>query len=144
MADGEHNAWPKHSSYQYHRVDELQTTLCYLTLPGRTFNEKKYLTSEMEDECDFIGLHAAQAMDVWLPDIADGDKTRTRFQRALRLLGLQSYVHPSQSQLAVAPQKKRDGKSKQERAVAAPAKSLARGRCKLHPPYVRHFGLLTV
>lgn len=105
MADGEKGTWPHDSNYRYHSGGELQTTICYLTLPGLATIEKKYLTSEMEDECGYVGLPAAHAMEIQLPDLTDEARIRTRFQRALRILGLEPYVHPSHRELSLPPQK---------------------------------------
>lgn len=105
VSDGGKETWPRNKNSKWHWGEELQTTLCYLTLPGLATIDKKYLTSEMEDECGYVGLPAAQAMEVQLPDLTQEAKIRTRIHRAMRILGLKPYVHPSHRELSLPPQK---------------------------------------
>lgn len=105
VANGEHDVWPKHKNHRYHRTDELQTTLCYLILHKPALIGKTYSSSEMEGDCGFVSLPAAQAMDVDLVTLTDEAKMKSRFQRALRILGLEPWMHASQRNVVLAPPK---------------------------------------
>ncbi|KAK6396111.1 hypothetical protein LTR65_010221 [Meristemomyces frigidus] len=129
-------------NYRYHNKDELRTTLCYLTLPQVAAIDKAYSTSEDENECGYVGLLAAHAMDVRLPGLVDEARIRSRFHRALRILGLRPYVHPSQRNLALPPQKSgatteegAAGGTKKKKVVLELCKSLPRSHRVVIPSY---------
>ena len=58
--------------------------------------ERKYAVSEMEADCGGAIIRGAQASFVAPPTLDYREKRVKQFQRALRILKLQPYAHPSQ------------------------------------------------
>ncbi|TKA83210.1 hypothetical protein B0A55_00658 [Friedmanniomyces simplex] len=101
IATEDKNSWPEHPDNEWHEDKERQTTLCYLTLPSSDSPaEKTYGLTNMEDECSFARMAVAQAVAVQLPDPAEIPKIQARFQRALRVLGLQPWLPPAMGAIA--------------------------------------------
>ncbi|KAK5711267.1 hypothetical protein LTR15_012557 [Elasticomyces elasticus] len=88
--------WPKHKNYRWHPEAERQTTLCYLTLPKRLGPKGAF---DADDRYGDIpeSPNAAQAIQVNMHSLSITDEQRRRFQRALKTLGLELYLHPSQA-----------------------------------------------
>ncbi|KAK5697589.1 hypothetical protein LTR97_007727 [Elasticomyces elasticus] len=92
--------------------DGRQTTLCYLTLPRRSGPYSNYNAIDSDEErydiwsdpgqmdapeqMDAPDIPAAQALEIDTASLTITDKQRRRFQRVLKKLGLQLYVHGSQ------------------------------------------------
>lgn len=88
--------WPEHSSYRWHHPEEVETTICYLTLPRRSAKEKTFPISELEADCGSSFIQGLQSCLIKLPDMRDHDKRVKQFRGALRTLKLKPYFHPSQ------------------------------------------------
>ncbi|KAK3650346.1 hypothetical protein LTR56_006322 [Elasticomyces elasticus] len=97
VVDGNNEGrWPKHKSHRYHDSSELKTTLCYLTLPKRLAPEGVFHAEEAYGDIP-DSPDAAQAIEVEIHSLSITDEQRRRFQRALKTLGLEVYLHPSQA-----------------------------------------------
>lgn len=89
--------WLDDPNHKWHwPAEELRTTICYLTLPKKTARKKEFPCSDMEIESVSAHIEGTQSSFVQLPTIADKDQRKAQFQRALRLLKLEPYIHPSQ------------------------------------------------
>ncbi|KAK4902533.1 hypothetical protein LTR27_000470 [Elasticomyces elasticus] len=92
---GNEEQWPKHKNYRWHPKSERQTTLCYLTLPKRQSGKGNF---KARADYDYpTNVDAAQAVEVDMRSLSITDEQRRRFQRALKTLGLEVYLHPSQA-----------------------------------------------
>lgn len=63
---------------------------------------------ELEAECGCVFIRGAQSSFVALPTLDDKAKKAKQFQRALRILKLQPFVHASQLNTTVSAQANRD------------------------------------
>lgn len=98
--DKEH--WPRHMNHEWHREEELKTTICYLTLSTQRAPRKTYMTSPLED--DVGGVIEATHAVVIKPTKVNGDAgARKRFHHAMNILRLEPYQHPSQRHTIVMP-----------------------------------------
>ncbi|KAK5745374.1 hypothetical protein LTR17_001535 [Elasticomyces elasticus] len=98
--------WPHHKNHRWQMSDGRQTTLCYLTLPRRSGPHSDYNAIDSDEDrydvwsdpgqMDTPDIPAAQALEVDTASLTITDKQRRRFQRVLKKLGLQLYVHGSQ------------------------------------------------
>lgn len=90
--------WEEHANHRWHNVEEMKTTICYLTLPRAPTKQKSYQISETEANCGDALLRGVQSSIIQLPDLANREKRVKQFRRALRVLQLKPYIHPSQLQ----------------------------------------------
>ncbi|KAK5729538.1 hypothetical protein LTR17_011841 [Elasticomyces elasticus] len=88
--------WPKYKNYRWNNQSELQTTLCYLTLPKRLGPKGAFDADDRHIDTG-TSPDAAQAIQVDMHSLSITDEQRRRFQRALKTLGLMVYFHPSQA-----------------------------------------------
>ncbi|KAK3652364.1 hypothetical protein LTR22_011718 [Elasticomyces elasticus] len=98
--------WPAHKNHRWQTSSGRQTILCYLTLPkysGPSHHYDVQPTGDFIDDMSDMGrdegivtVDAAQAVEVDTTSLTITDKQRRRFQRVLKKLGLQLYVHGSQ------------------------------------------------
>lgn len=97
IAQQDLGSWPRHLKHRYHEDEKLKTTLCYLTLAPRVVSAKCFQTSEMEMEIGMASYSTAQA--VTIPSkVRSGlrESDTLKFRRAMNVLGLKPYLHPSQ------------------------------------------------
>ncbi|EMF17458.1 uncharacterized protein SEPMUDRAFT_57899 [Sphaerulina musiva SO2202] len=96
--------WPRHRNHQFHEMDQLRTTICYLTVSQTLAPKKTAITSTVEHAggypCD---LSSVQVIKLGQPSFALTNTVKKRFQRALDILNLKAYVHPSQGTSLVMP-----------------------------------------
>ena len=116
--------WPRNRNRRYHSDDDLKTTLCYLVLPDSAPDTKQYTISQTESKSGSIGLTAARAVDSKLPTAGNEMSVRARFQRAMRVLGLNPFIHPCQRSLFTPPGKPEEAEPKSDALVSARCKSL--------------------
>ncbi|KAK5684533.1 hypothetical protein LTS10_004403 [Elasticomyces elasticus] len=88
--------WSKHKNYRWHPKSNRQTTLCYLTLPKRLGSKGKFSAGNGYGDYP-THVDAAQAIRLDMHSLSITDEQRRRFQRALKTLGLEVYLHPSQA-----------------------------------------------
>lgn len=89
-------------NHQWHRDEELKTTICYLTLSTQLAQEKTYSTSELEDEIGGV-IEATHAIIIKPGKANDEAAARKRFHHAMNILCLEPYQHPSQRNAIVMP-----------------------------------------
>jgi len=80
----------------WHERDELQTTICYLTLPGVAAVRNEFDSSLMERECGLGMMYAHQSCFLGPVVLSERDDIAGRFHHALHVLGLRPHVHESQ------------------------------------------------
>ena len=134
--------WPKHRNYKWSLDDPYQTTLCYLTLPREVAPKATFEAAKFEERDGYWCIAGAQAIAVDLPPCGDVSKRRSRFQRAMRILGLSPRVHPSQRANRTSPELSAEepsasGTSPQQQSVAA-------GKSIPHRSYLELSYLLTM
>ena len=89
--------WTKDSSHKWHDEDELETTICYLTLPRKAAGQRTYSISQEEaDSGENASINGAVSSPVGFLTLANKEAMSKQFKRALRTLQLQPYLHPSQ------------------------------------------------
>lgn len=91
--DKNRDRWPKHENHKWHSLDELKTTICYLTMHKPVANDAQYV---MAEGMDFVAIDGCESYLVDVPTLEDKASRDARFKRALRILKLKPYVHPSQ------------------------------------------------
>ncbi|KAK5719754.1 hypothetical protein LTR17_015205 [Elasticomyces elasticus] len=98
VMDGNHEEerWPKHKNHRWHRGSERQTTLCYITIPKR-LGPKGVFDADDDMSEEPIDVAAAQAVQVNTSSLSITEEQRRRLRRALKTLGLEVYLHPSQA-----------------------------------------------
>ncbi|KAK4634733.1 hypothetical protein CLAFUW4_00908 [Fulvia fulva] len=90
-------SWPRLLNHRYHTFEKLKTTLCYLTLAPRPVAAKRFELSDIETEIGTACVSAAQAVTVPRQDLSDMcESENLKFRRAMNVLGLRPYRHPSQ------------------------------------------------
>lgn len=88
--------WQNYDDYHGEWIQPLQTTIIYLTLPKKTVREEMCIT-EGEGESSSFDIDCAHSM------LVDYSQPRTQgFKRAMKMLGLRPFVHPSQLRSSVA------------------------------------------
>lgn len=81
---------------------DLQTIVCYLTLPKKQVTPPVFAFSQ--DEKEYYGrgsLEAVQSCFVEIPTADEQAKRKRQFSKAMSALGLKPYVHPSQLQRTI-------------------------------------------
>jgi hypothetical protein len=119
----EHSTWPSHPNHDWHYPgDELRTTTCYVILPRQGSNSLSYSLSEVEADCGFANVQAAQSLLVEMPRLQDKEETAKQFHRMLRILKLQPHVHESQLNSRVSANTKQTvgAESKDDSAASVP------------------------
>lgn len=96
--------WPRHPNHRFCDGELLRTTICYLTVSQTLAPKKTGITSVIEhaagDRCD---LSSIQVTKLGQPSFALTNTVKKRFQRALDILNLKAYEHPSQGTSLVRP-----------------------------------------
>ncbi|KAL9534815.1 hypothetical protein SMMN14_01246 [Sphaerulina musiva] len=96
--------WPRHRNHQYHETEQLRTTICYLTVSQTLAPKKTAITSTVEHAgCYPCDLSSVQVIKLGQPSFALTNTVKKRFQRALDILNMKAYVHPSQGTSLVMP-----------------------------------------
>ncbi|KAF2173297.1 hypothetical protein M409DRAFT_49759 [Zasmidium cellare ATCC 36951] len=126
IARQDHATWPRHLNHDWRDKQSLKTTLCYLTLAGQFADSKTYEESEMEADCGGGVFDMAQAIPI-KPLKRKGDaKASNRFRRAMNILGLEVYLHPSQRSSLVLPDHEDDDNVEDPKENCIAGKSWAR------------------
>ncbi|KAF7187280.1 hypothetical protein HII31_11368, partial [Pseudocercospora fuligena] len=100
MSDRDKEIWPKHKNHRYHQNTELQTTICFLTVCKSLTPLNTYSSSDMEHDCGYVDIAATRVLPIMVSDYMKIEsQARNAFRRAMRVLDLQPYVHPSQRDL---------------------------------------------
>ncbi|KAK3706662.1 hypothetical protein LTR37_012671 [Vermiconidia calcicola] len=89
-------AWPSDPKHDWHMEDELQTTICYLTLPTQMTAKKTFGLSEIELHGGGASIPGTRSSLVHLPTLHQREERVKQFKHALRTLKLEPYVHLSQ------------------------------------------------
>jgi hypothetical protein len=114
IAAVEGKAWPDHPHHNYHWPDEeLHTTTCYVTLPRQATTPLTYPLSEMEAECGYARVKAAQSALVQLPDPQTQEKRAKQFRHLMQTLKIQPYTHESQLTVKVSADVKKSSEEKE-------------------------------
>jgi hypothetical protein len=101
-ARGDSAPWTNHANHHWHDEEELETTICYLTLPRVVAEERTYGISDIEAQCGGpVTVYGAQSSLVTVPTMVNRNAILKQFKRALRMLKLNPYIHPSQLTRAV-------------------------------------------
>ena len=89
--------WTPKKDHIWFDMEELQTTICYLTVQQQSA-QRRYEKSEWEeDEGVNHTVNTAQSSVINLASLINQPSRTKQFQRALRILKLKPYLHPSQS-----------------------------------------------
>ncbi|KAK4507138.1 hypothetical protein PRZ48_000872 [Zasmidium cellare] len=96
IAKEDYGTWPRHVNHRWHEKEQLKTTICYLTLAEHFAPPKTQTESMIEAECGGGILDGTQTIVVKPCAEQDKAKASKRFSRAMNVLGLKAYLHPSQ------------------------------------------------
>ena len=104
-ASGKAAQWPDDPNHKWHDLDEIKSTICYLTLPRKDSTEQSFDASEMEAMNGFWFIQSAQSSFVDVPTLSNRETRIRQFRNALRTLKLDPYIHPSQLKDTVSAEK---------------------------------------
>ncbi|KAK3674999.1 hypothetical protein LTR78_004932 [Recurvomyces mirabilis] len=90
------DAWPKHENHRWHEYDDLQTTLCYLTLPKKLIGTAVFEPCQMAWEMSEPTVSGGLVQMVDTTSLVITEKQRRRFQHTMQVLELKPHVHGSQ------------------------------------------------
>lgn len=96
MTEENKDKWPEELEHLWHPEKQLQTTICYLTIPKVMAHNATYPLGMIEEEVSVIDIQGSESWLVELSTLQDKKARAKRFNDALRALRLKPYVHPSQ------------------------------------------------
>ncbi|KAK4555486.1 hypothetical protein LTR86_007238 [Recurvomyces mirabilis] len=90
------DAWPKHENHHWHDYDDLQTSLCYLTLPKKFTDTAVFEPCELSWESGDPSVSGGLVRLIDIDSLIVTEEQRRRFQHAMKVLELKPHIHGSE------------------------------------------------
>jgi hypothetical protein len=95
--------WPKNKNIRWHDEDNLETTICHLTLPRQKPEKTEWTSSDLEDALRTYQILGTQTLAIDTHCHVNTTEIVRRFQKAMKYLDLAPFPHPSQSYCTLRP-----------------------------------------